>query len=275
MLSISVLGPLVIGADGARALKMPRKARALLVYLAMHNGERVPRDRLADLLWPYQDTEQARHSLRNCLLEVRKASECAREWLGGDFGHCWLTDVTLDVTRFELQHRSVDRVELREACAVYRGEFLEGFELPSEPWGEWVTETRGRLQDNVVAALTRLSELCSAAGEHDEAIAAARRLVVLDPFGERSHQRLMRALQAQHAEAASLLSADGAGAEEPAEPGMLPPAGVASRGAEGRAPLPGPEAAGTFVRSERKVGRNEPCPCGSGKKYKHCHGALE
>jgi preprotein translocase subunit SecA len=22
------------------------------------------------------------------------------------------------------------------------------------------------------------------------------------------------------------------------------------------------------------VGRNEPCPCGSGKKFKHCHGAL-
>ena len=78
MLSISVLGPLVIGADGARALKMPRKARALLAYLAMHEGERVPRDRLADLLWPYQDTEQTRHSLRNCLLEVRKASASAR-----------------------------------------------------------------------------------------------------------------------------------------------------------------------------------------------------
>jgi preprotein translocase subunit SecA len=26
------------------------------------------------------------------------------------------------------------------------------------------------------------------------------------------------------------------------------------------------------VRVEKKVGRNEPCPCGSGKKYKHCHG---
>jgi preprotein translocase subunit SecA len=23
-----------------------------------------------------------------------------------------------------------------------------------------------------------------------------------------------------------------------------------------------------------KVGRNEPCPCGSGKKYKNCHGKL-
>ena len=28
------------------------------------------------------------------------------------------------------------------------------------------------------------------------------------------------------------------------------------------------------VRQEPKVGRNEPCPCGSGKKYKHCHGQI-
>jgi preprotein translocase subunit SecA len=30
-----------------------------------------------------------------------------------------------------------------------------------------------------------------------------------------------------------------------------------------------------FVRDGRKVGRNEPCPCGSGKKYKQCHGRLK
>ncbi|WP_404368507.1 preprotein translocase subunit SecA [Marinobacter sp.] len=30
----------------------------------------------------------------------------------------------------------------------------------------------------------------------------------------------------------------------------------------------------TFVRQDRKVGRNEPCPCGSGKKYKQCHGRI-
>ena len=34
------------------------------------------------------------------------------------------------------------------------------------------------------------------------------------------------------------------------------------------------EAHTPFVREGRKVGRNEPCPCGSGKKYKHCHGKL-
>lgn len=30
----------------------------------------------------------------------------------------------------------------------------------------------------------------------------------------------------------------------------------------------------TVIRATKKVGRNEPCPCGSGKKYKHCHGKL-
>jgi preprotein translocase subunit SecA len=29
-----------------------------------------------------------------------------------------------------------------------------------------------------------------------------------------------------------------------------------------------------FVRAAHKVGRNELCPCGSGKKYKQCHGKL-
>jgi preprotein translocase subunit SecA len=29
-----------------------------------------------------------------------------------------------------------------------------------------------------------------------------------------------------------------------------------------------------FVRDGKKIGRNDPCPCGSGKKYKHCHGKL-
>jgi preprotein translocase subunit SecA len=29
-----------------------------------------------------------------------------------------------------------------------------------------------------------------------------------------------------------------------------------------------------FKRFGDKIGRNEPCPCGSGKKYKQCHGRL-
>jgi preprotein translocase subunit SecA len=61
----------------------------------------------------------------------------------------------------------------------------------------------------------------------------------------------------QHAEASALT--------DPAQPQDADVA-VAERPAQAAAP---------FVRGERKVGRNEPCPCGSGRKYKQCHGQLQ
>jgi preprotein translocase subunit SecA len=79
-------------------------------------------------------------------------------------------------------------------------------------------------------------------------------------------QRLVRALQAQHAEAVSPIQTQ-PGADQPAPPGPAPAGNVMEM-----EPRP---AAVPFVRAVPKVGRNEPCPCGSGRKYKHCHGALQ
>jgi preprotein translocase subunit SecA len=77
--------------------------------------------------------------------------------------------------------------------------------------------------------------------------------------------RLTRALQLQHAEAASLAQLSGAGQPAPEAP---PPDGVrAAAQPQMAAPRP--------VRAAPKVGRNQPCPCGSGKKFKNCHGVLE
>ena len=47
-------------------------------------------------------------------------------------------------------------------------------------------------------------------------------------------------------------------------------------GAGGPAPSrSSPDNQSPYVRGGRKIGRNEPCPCGSGKKYKQCHGRLK
>jgi preprotein translocase subunit SecA len=43
---------------------------------------------------------------------------------------------------------------------------------------------------------------------------------------------------------------------------------------EGEAAPAGAETHTPYTRQGRKIGRNEPCPCGSGKKYKQCHGRL-
>jgi preprotein translocase subunit SecA len=62
-------------------------------------------------------------------------------------------------------------------------------------------------------------------------------------------------LNFQHAEISTLTGGSTAAAEvEPAETTMAPMQ--------------------TIIRQEPKVGRNDPCPCGSGKKYKQCHGQL-
>ncbi len=58
------------------------------------------------------------------------------------------------------------------------------------------------------------------------------------------------AMKFQHAAASALGKPAASGEAQPAEPAI------------------------PFVRDTRKVGRNEPCPCGSGKKYKQCHGSL-
>src|SRR5690606_27933687 len=65
----------------------------------------------------------------------------------------------------------------------------------------------------------------------------------------REAEALAQRMQFQHAQAPSALPQDEP--EEGAEPGPAAP-----------------------VRAEQKIGRNEPCPCGSGKKYKHCHGQV-
>src|SRR5690348_3211433 len=74
--------------------------------------------------------------------------------------------------------------------------------------------------------------------------------------------RALKNLQYQHAEFHPGVG-DDASEPEPAGGGV----------AVAAAP---PAAAGveTFVRSSQKVGRNDPCPCGSGKKFKQCHGRL-
>ena len=99
---------------------------------------------------------------------------------------------------------------------------------------------------------------------------------------EERRERLMRALQPQHAEAQSVFTVAVGPAAGRRHSGLRSHirAGAgrgAARWVDGSqcvCLILSPEAQGTFVRGERKVGRNELCPCGSGKKFKHCHGTL-
>jgi DNA-binding SARP family transcriptional activator/TolB-like protein len=193
-LSISILGPLVIESGGFRFGKVPKKARALLAFLAAQMGQPVSRERLADLLWPYQGSEQARHSLRNCLLELRKAlGQEAATHLMADFATCGIQHAKVDLEDFERLSRSQHRCDLQAAAELYRGDFLADFYIASEPFQEWLAGERDRTLATVCEVLQRLSAQQDAAGEHEAAIQSGRRLVMLDPLSELGQRVLMRA----------------------------------------------------------------------------------
>jgi DNA-binding SARP family transcriptional activator/TolB-like protein/Tfp pilus assembly protein PilF len=192
--SVALLGPFAISSDDRRIVKLPKKARALIAYLAAQGGQAISRERLADLLWPYQESEQARHSLRNCLLELRKAlGSIAAHHLVGEFTHCQLRDVRVDLDDFEQLSRSSQRSDLQAAADLYRGEFLADFHITSEPFQEWLAAERDRTLAVACDTLHRLAAAREAAGEHDAAIQSARRLVLLDPLSEIGQRALIRA----------------------------------------------------------------------------------
>ncbi|MEJ2138109.1 MAG: preprotein translocase subunit SecA [Gammaproteobacteria bacterium] len=76
-------------------------------------------------------------------------------------------------------------------------------------------------------------------------------------------------MQFQHAEASALAAA-------PPQPAAAAMAGMGTVGRQVPPPPPPAPAdsATPFVRDTPKIGRNDPCHCGSGKKFKHCHGKL-
>ena len=86
-----------------------------------------------------------------------------------------------------------------------------------------------------------------------------------------------RQVRAQHQETGPLVgghAAAGAGAAAAAMSGAGAAAARSARGAEAALNAAAAAAkAAPVVRSGEKVGRNDPCPCGSGKKYKKCCGA--
>jgi preprotein translocase subunit SecA len=112
-------------------------------------------------------------------------------------------------------------------------------------------EMLGRFKHQVVGILSKVQ------------IQAESDVAAVEEQRRRSAEK--RPLQFQHADAPLAAEAPPEGA-----PGV--PAGAEGRPLEERAAAPGRPV--TVVREQPKVGRNDPCPCGSGKKYKQCHGKL-
>ncbi|MGZ5570541.1 MAG: preprotein translocase subunit SecA [Usitatibacter sp.] len=133
-----------------------------------------------------------------------------------------------------------------------QGIHLRGYaqKQPKQEYKREAFELFGAMLDSIKLEVTR--HLMAVQIRTEEQVREAERLA-------EEAARAVKNVQYQHADF------QGALAEEAGE----------ARGADAVVAATAPAATvEPFVRSSTKVGRNDPCPCGSGKKYKQCHGRL-
>ena len=218
-IELTLLGELSIRIDGRRVIDFPTdKSRALLAYLALESHRSHTRSALAGLFWPLSSERRARDNLRNTLHRLRKALDQAA---------AGASDQILVVNRHDLSfrraHASVDALtfqsllddvaghdhdllascdeclaNLTTAASLYHGDLLHGLDLPdATPFEEWLLLRREYLNQLALHALTDLAIVLEAQHSHAQAHAIAVRLLVLDPFQERTHRLIMRLLARQ------------------------------------------------------------------------------
>ncbi|HTO84389.1 MAG TPA: BTAD domain-containing putative transcriptional regulator [Methylomirabilota bacterium] len=199
-------------ADGASADLPAQKDRALLAILAMATGDAQSRERIAGLLWSEHGDRQARDSLKQALVRLRRC-------LGGTESVVLRTDrqsialdkslIDVDVLAFERLVRQATLPSLAQAAALYRGDLLEGIAIRDPAFEDWLLVERQRLRQLFERALAGLMSQALAAGDRERAAEAARRLLQTDPLSEAAYRTLMQvhADEGQTAQAIKLYKA--------------------------------------------------------------------
>lgn len=183
---------------GEDVLPRGRKARVILACLCLAAGERIPRARLATLLWDRVSDEQARKSLRQSLRELTRAMgpltgeliSANRETIRLNTGLCWIDALALLAPQSSAPNSL--RSELAQLCT---GELLEELEGASHSFDQWLFGERTRFTERLSALLeAELVQLTEGAHDPSKIAGAARRLIAFDPTHEGASRALMRAL---------------------------------------------------------------------------------
>jgi DNA-binding SARP family transcriptional activator/Tfp pilus assembly protein PilF len=183
---------------GEDVLPRGRKARAILACLCLASGERIPRARLATLLWDRVSDEQARKSLRQSLRELTRAMgpltgeliSANRETIRLNTGLCWIDALALLAPQSSAPNSL--RSELAQLCT---GELLEELDGASSSFDQWLLGQRTRFTERLSALLeAELVQLTKGAHDPSKVAGAARRLIAFDPTHEGASRSLMRAL---------------------------------------------------------------------------------
>ncbi len=187
------------GPDGAHLKFAARKSALLLAILALSGPKGMRRERLCGMLWEDRDEPQARASLRQALVELRKQIAAHGSYQveitsDADVIALAMPAADIDTQNFD---EALEAGALEEAALLYGGELLSGIETPGATT-EWLMPIR---QDYARKALRLVDTLSRKTDAKPSTIARceglADRLLSLDASAEEAHRALIRIYQSQ------------------------------------------------------------------------------
>jgi len=182
---------------GDDVLPRSKKARAALAYLCLASGARVPRARLATMLWDRVRPEQARVNLRQAVFDLTMAMgplageliSTGRATIRLNTEACWIDALALLKSPYS---NPTTRADLAVLCP---GELLEGFDDVNEPFGEWLANERIRFKERLASSLDAvLGQVDRGDFDPEQVETVARRLLSFDPAHQHAWNAVIRAL---------------------------------------------------------------------------------
>src|SRR5262245_51730039 len=195
---VSLFGGFEAWLNSARIPTLPKKAEALLAYLALNIGRSQMRDKLAALLWGDTGDIQARNSLRQAFFVLRRKFEATAATTepilltAGETVALNPAAVDVDAVKFQLLIAEGTPNELQRAVNLYTGDLLEGLNVTESPFEQWLMAQRERLRELATDALRQLLAFHMSTASSEAAIQTAVQLLALDPLQETVHRSLMR-----------------------------------------------------------------------------------
>lgn len=158
---------LLRGPEGLSCRLRGRKTRAIVGYLAVHADRGVTRDRLIELLWSDRSKSRARGSLRQCLVEIRKA---APGLMSSDNGNVWIASNQITLERPSRTSRA--------------SELFDDLDDISPQFDQWLRYQRAKEADREWAELERNVEDILSGAEGGKALPLIEQMHRIDPYSE-------------------------------------------------------------------------------------------
>jgi DNA-binding SARP family transcriptional activator len=210
LLRINLFGGLEIRQVSGGSVVIPsRKAATLLGYVALTSPHGISRSKLAALLWEGRYGDNARASLRQALLTLRRVLPQCEDVIAAEHDDIRILPgaVSTDVQEFERLLQSTDLALMARAAALYRGELFDGVSSMSCAFEAWLSAERQRLRTQAVRAIARLLDV--GGRDHVEiAMTFSLRVLAADPLQEDVHRTLMRCYAQQGRRADALRQYD-------------------------------------------------------------------